>query len=66
MAGGTLLTITGRFFGNVQERGAVKVAGVPCLIVSLTRTQIQCVTGPNSDSYQLGDVFPGNWLAGMN
>ncbi|XP_065660201.1 fibrocystin-L isoform X2 [Hydra vulgaris] len=57
--GGTIITITGRFFGNNQNNVKVKVHGVDCAVVLVNETQIKCITGPLNDTYQTGDVFPG-------
>nr|XP_047143668.1 fibrocystin-L-like isoform X2 [Hydra vulgaris] len=57
--GGTVITITGRFFGNNQDNVKVKVHGVDCAVTSVVETQINCITGPLNATYQTGDVFPG-------
>ena len=59
MAGGTLLTITGNYFGRLKENVKVKVAGVDCHVVHLTRTMIKCRTGTADERFLIGELFPG-------
>jgi len=59
MEGGTLLTITGEFFGRRTEGAWVKVAGTPCKIVDVQPNQIKCVTGKADEENLKGDLFAG-------
>ena len=62
MEGGTLLTITGEYFGKRTKYTWVKVAGTPCKIVDVQPNQIKCVTGkPNPESLK-GNTFAGIFL----
>ena len=59
MEGGTLLTITGKFFGNNKENVKVTVAGSPCMVQSVTSERITCITTPVAQENLQGDLFPG-------
>ena len=49
--GGTLLTIKGTGFGLIQDDIAVDVDGIPCQVVSHSKTEVICWTGrPPPDS----------------
>jgi hypothetical protein len=45
MAGGLLLTLTGKAFSATAERNAVDIDGVPCTVVRATNTELVCRTG---------------------
>ena len=53
-----MLTITGKFFGTLKENAVVKVSGVHCKVVSLTREEIKCVTGPYQETNHT-EFYPG-------
>ena len=43
--GGTLITISGKFFSDEKDLTSVKVGGVDCKVQSATVDTITCVTG---------------------
>ena len=45
MAGGLLLTLTGKAFSPTAEHNAVDIDGVPCAVVRATNTEVVCRTG---------------------
>ena len=47
--GGTLLTITGKYFSDDKDLTVVKVGGVDCQVQSATTDTITCITGPARD-----------------
>ncbi|XP_038045747.1 fibrocystin-L-like [Patiria miniata] len=55
LEGGTLLTITGKYFDGYAA--SVLVGGVPCEISNITSTEIKCVTGPAAANQS---VYPGD------
>ncbi|XP_072425699.1 fibrocystin-L-like [Chiloscyllium punctatum] len=55
--GGTLLTVTGRFFDETDAPARVTVGGQSCEVLSVSTTQIICQT-PKEASH-LRTVFPG-------
>ncbi|XP_059501744.1 PKHD1 like 1, tandem duplicate 1 isoform X2 [Stegostoma tigrinum] len=55
--GGTLLTVTGRFFDETDAPARVTVGGQSCEVLSVNATQIICQT-PKEASH-LTTVFPG-------
>jgi len=57
--GGTLLAISGKYFGNIKENVKVTVAGRPCIVQSVTSAKITCSTTPISKENLQGDFFPG-------
>ena len=57
--GGTILTITGTSFGRLKENVKVKVAGVQCHVLHVSRTVVKCRTGTAEQRFLEGDVFPG-------
>ena len=59
-AGGTILKITGNFFGNVKSNVNVKVAGVNCKVLTCSKELITCRTGFIDVSYEKdGLLYPG-------
>ena len=44
--GGTHLVITGSGFGTVMNQATVTIDNVPCVITSISNTNIACTTGP--------------------
>ncbi|KXZ47884.1 hypothetical protein GPECTOR_32g497 [Gonium pectorale] len=67
LAGGTLVTISGRGFPTLSLRQndsvVVTIAGAPCRVVSSTYSQLVCETGPRPATYQpprpLKGLYPG-------
>ncbi|KXZ47880.1 hypothetical protein GPECTOR_32g493 [Gonium pectorale] len=67
LAGGTLVTISGRGFPTLSLRlndsVVVTIAGAPCRVVSSTYSQLVCETGPRPANYQpprpLKGLYPG-------
>ncbi|XP_004640150.1 fibrocystin-L [Octodon degus] len=55
--GGTMLTITGRFFDQTDLPASVLVGGQPCDILKVTESSICCKTPPRPDI--LKTVYPG-------
>ena len=53
--GGTLLTISGRYFGNRTDLVTVKVGGVDCDVKTVKPDEITCITGPERDGIILGE-----------
>lgn len=45
VSGGTLLTITGFGFGESKDDISVDIDGVPCEVVNVTSSEINCWTG---------------------
>jgi hypothetical protein len=45
LAGGLLLTVTGKAFDPTAEANVVDIDGVPCAVLSATNTQLVCRTG---------------------
>ncbi|XP_021354873.1 fibrocystin-L-like isoform X2 [Mizuhopecten yessoensis] len=48
--GGTLVTIEGSGFGVVQADVDVSIEGVPCVVQSVTATEVTCLTGARQGS----------------
>ena len=61
VAGGTLLTIKGRYFGSHKKNVQVKVAGINCQVKSVTPDTITCVTGAEDGNYS-SDAYPGTFF----
>ncbi|KXZ47885.1 hypothetical protein GPECTOR_32g498 [Gonium pectorale] len=67
LAGGTLVTISGRGFPTLSlgrnDSVVVTIAGAPCRVVSSTYSQLVCETGPRPVNYQpprpLKGLYPG-------
>ncbi|XP_071946075.1 fibrocystin-L-like [Antedon mediterranea] len=57
LAGGTILTIEGNYFGGNIEQVDVKVGGVACEVLEVTDTVIKCRTGPQPANQT---TYPGN------
>ncbi|XP_060603397.1 fibrocystin-L-like isoform X3 [Ruditapes philippinarum] len=64
--GGTMLTITGSYFGTVPGNVKVEIDGTVCVVSSVVDTEIECVTGPHRGSINTKvDVeVSGNGIAG--
>lgn len=61
--GGTLLTISGKYFSDDKDLTVVKVGGVECKVQSATSDTITCITGPARD----GEVYePDQFHTGRN
>ncbi|XP_035687261.1 fibrocystin-L-like isoform X2 [Branchiostoma floridae] len=58
LAGGTRLTITGRFFDDTDAPPEVYVGGTPCAVQSMTDTTIECITQAAPDLSS--PSWPGN------
>uniref|UniRef100_A0A8C5WI58 Fibrocystin-L n=1 Tax=Leptobrachium leishanense TaxID=445787 RepID=A0A8C5WI58_9ANUR len=56
--GGTLITITGRYFDQTDSPAKVLVGGYDCIVTGLTDTQITCKSPPKPAV--LPTLFPGN------
>jgi IPT/TIG domain. len=62
MAGGTLITITGKGFKVAPKDIIIDIAGLPCVVQSNTDTEIVCKTSPavaenlNQDCYAGKDL----------
>ncbi len=47
-AGGTTVAVTGTGFSHIPEDLSVAIGGIPCEVVSSTRSEITCITGASS------------------
>uniref|UniRef100_A0A8C5QTU9 Fibrocystin-L n=1 Tax=Leptobrachium leishanense TaxID=445787 RepID=A0A8C5QTU9_9ANUR len=56
--GGTIITVTGRYFDQTDSPAKVHVGGQDCVVLSLTDTQITCKSPPKPAT--LPTLFPGN------
>ncbi|MEE6507574.1 hypothetical protein FKM82_026763 [Ascaphus truei] len=56
--GGTIITVTGRFFDQTDSPAKVLVGGQDCLILRLTDTAITCRSPPKPSV--LSAIFPGS------
>lgn len=61
ITGGTVITIKGKGFGTKKENVKVKVAGVPCTVlsVSLEADTIKCRTGKPTSEQLSAEIYPG-------
>ncbi|XP_069129121.1 fibrocystin-L-like [Argopecten irradians] len=56
--GGTIITISGRYFDETTSSAVVKVGGLVCNVLSLNTTSIKCRTFRKPDQTQ--QISPGN------
>jgi hypothetical protein len=64
LAGGHVLQVRGKGFGNAADAVRVDVAGIPCHVLSATDAVITCLTSPWDPSVRNYTSFPGG--AGVN
>ncbi|XP_028395269.1 fibrocystin-L-like [Dendronephthya gigantea] len=57
--GGTILTITGRFFVMDKKRVTVSVGGAPCEVLSTSETTIKCRTSREPSNIKYMDLHAG-------
>eukprot|EP00794_Sanderia_malayensis_P006708 gene6708-7470_t len=66
-SGGTLLTIKGKFLTNDKSHVSVTVGGVPCKVVTTSKTEVTCVTGKQAVmARNSSDPYPGGRGASMD
>jgi IPT/TIG domain len=65
VAGGHVLQLRGRGFGNVAGMVDVDVAGMPCRVLAAQDTLLTCVTSPwNEELPASSETDPDVWFPG--
>lgn len=61
MKGGTILTITGKYFGKHTqiENVEIKIGEIDCRVISVAEHTIKCMTSEANEDYIKQGIFPG-------